>query len=61
MKEYIIITDAETGKRIGKIEVRSKVNAENVAAFIVNETILIGYAEFDYMQELAKDLPDLGE
>jgi hypothetical protein len=61
VKEYIIVKDAETGKHIGKVEVKSKVNAENVAAFIVNERILIGYAEFDYMQKLAKDLPDLGD
>ena len=61
MKEYIIIKDAETNKPVGRREVKLKTHVENVAAFIVNERILIGYAEFDYMQELAKDLPDLGE
>ncbi len=61
MKEYIIIKDAETGKHIGRREIKSKVPAENVAAFIINGTFVVGFIEFGYMQELAKDLPELGE
>jgi len=61
MKEYIIIKDAETNKPVGRREIKSKVQAENVSAFIINGTLVVGFIEFDYVQELAKDLPDLGE
>ena len=61
MKEYIIVKDAETGEPIGRREIKSKVPAENVAAFVVNGTFIVGYLDFYHMQELAKDLPDLGE
>jgi hypothetical protein len=46
---------------IGRREIKSKVPAENVAAFIINGTFVVGFIEFGYMQELAKDLPELGE
>ena len=61
MKEYIIVKDAENSKPVGRREVKSKVSVENVAAFIVNGTIVVGYSDFYHMQELAKDLSDLEE
>jgi hypothetical protein len=58
-KQYIIIKDAETNKPIARKEIQSKAQLENVSGYIINGTLLFGYAEFSYMQQLATHLPDL--
>lgn len=56
-QEYLILKD-ENGNLIGKTKVFSKVASQNFSAWIVNGNLVYGYAEYAYMQELAKNLPD---
>lgn len=57
-KEYVIIKD-ERGTPIGRREVNTKASIENFPAYVIDGSLLYGYAEYDYMQELASTLPDL--
>jgi len=54
-QEYIVVKD-ETGNAVGKIKVNTKEALQNFAAWIVNGNLVYGYAEYAYMQDLAKDL-----
>lgn len=57
-KEYIIVKDG-TGTPVGKLKVNTKKALQNFAAWVVNETLVYGYAEYADMQDSVKDLPEI--
>lgn len=57
-QEYVVVKD-EDGTPVGRIKVKTKSSVENFPAYVVNGSLLYGYAEYSYMQELASTLPDL--
>lgn len=52
MTEYIVVKDLDNNI-VGKRVITSKVMAENVAAFIVNNTLVYPFSAFAKMQEEA--------
>ena len=56
--EYFIVKD-ENGIPVGKRKVTTKGMLENVAAYIVNGSLVFSFAEFTDMQEIAKNLMEV--
>jgi hypothetical protein len=58
-KEYFTVRDQD-GKVVGKREVTSKVDAHNVAGYIINGTLVYSYWDYVKMQEeatLVQEIP----
>lgn len=55
---YLIVKN-ENGEPIGKRKITSLVALENVPAYVVNHTLLVGVVEYQNAQELAKQLEEL--
>lgn len=59
-QEYFIVKDQD-GKSIGKRKVISKNVAENVAAYIINRSMLVSFGAYISMQEECENLPEVEE
>lgn len=56
LEEYVLVRD-ESSRVIGKKLVKSKTPMENVAAYLVNGTLIYSFGAFKEMQDLAKNVP----
>ncbi len=59
-EEYIVVKNFEN-QSVGKRRVRSKLNVQNHACYLINDDLLYTYVDYELMQEQAKYLPELEE
>jgi hypothetical protein len=59
-EEYFIVKNVDN-KAVGKRRVRSKLNIQNHACYLINDDLLYHYIDYELMQEEAKYLPELEE
>lgn len=58
--EYIIVKNTDNNV-VGKRKVRSKINVQSHACYVINNDLIYSYASYDKMQEEVKDLPEIGK
>lgn len=56
--EYFVVKNVDNNA-VGKRRVRSKLNIQNHACYLINDDLLYTYWEYEIMQEEAKYLPEL--
>jgi hypothetical protein len=59
-EEYIVVKNVDNNA-VGKRRVRSKLNIQNHACYLINDDLLYSYVDYELMQEQAKYLPELEE
>lgn len=57
-QEYLVVKNHENNA-VGKRRVRSKLNVQNHACYLINDDLLYSYGEYEMMQEEAKYLPEI--
>ena len=56
--EYFIVKNVDN-QAVGKRKVRSKLNIQNHACYLINDDLLYKYWDYEMMQEEAKYLPEI--
>ena len=57
-EEWIVVKNSENNA-VGKRRVRSKLNIQNHACYLINDDLIYHYGIYEMMQEEAKYLPEI--